>query len=205
MVARIYLGTSIKSKTSTKGRSESSNDYRYVCYVEAYVISQYMSYILIDAGGSADPDEGEAFCLGLIEICPKCGESGMEIPEMIDATQKAISTKMRDGNTIYSIRKKHLAHCTDVRLHRAYEKRKQKEELNQSRKNAKLQSQEEVQQLAAWEFLGSNTTQLWLLEESNLRKKAKEYGITSGSKAELMEQIIECQVSGKIISLMYSI
>ena len=104
-----------------------------------------------------------------MENCPKCGRSGLEEEDQ-SATAGGVKAKKTGAKiTVYDFRKNHITACTDKALHMAYRKRKAAQEALEIKKKEKLSAQEEVQQLAAWEFLGSDTSQLWLLEANNLR------------------------------------
>ena len=145
-----------------------------------------------------------AFCLGLVEECPRCGADGLEFTEGADA---------RRDSVVFESRCKHLQLCTDAASQAAYRSRKDTAQQRETAREEKKLAQEEVQQLAAWEFLGSNQNQLWMLEEGaqrrvnhsylaflriyllyvigNLRKRAKNLGIedVSGSKLDLIEKL----------------
>lgn len=129
----------------------------------------------------------ETFWLGLSEQCPRCGSDGF-----------GDSLNLRANNsTVYDIRKEHLKKCTDTKAHAAFAKEQKANSKRQAKKDAKSVLQDESQQLASWQFLGSDMTQLWLLEDNNLKKTAKSLGITdlSGDKTDLIEKIVLTQVS----------
>ena len=114
---------------------------------------------------SARVEAEEAFCLGLNEECPKCGQNGLS---EIDIRESKASCTSEKGS-VYEIRKAHLKACTDKAAHRAHETQKAKKAAKESEKAQKRSEQDEVQQLATWEFLGADTSQLWLLEDNNLK------------------------------------
>lgn len=132
-----------------------------------WFLNRYLILIKILGGApSAATEADEAFCLGLNEECPRCGESGLD---MDDINRHNSSVRL----TVYDVRKQHIACCNDAKKQRAHEARKSKSAAAARAKEMKQGEQEEVQQLAAWEFLGSDTSQLWLLEESNLKVRAE--------------------------------
>ncbi len=128
--------------------------------------------------------------MGLTEACPRCGSDGLEI---YDDSKQTKSKKEKPS--VYDARKSHLNLCVDVMKHRAYKRKLEAESVSSRAKAARQQTQEEAQQLATWEFLGGDNTQLWLLDDVNLKKKAKDLGISeSGSKVDLIDRIVRHDV-----------
>lgn len=138
-------------------------------YLHNTIQLDYWSLALIGSAISAAAEAEEAFCLGLTENCPKCGRSGLNESDQASVAESQKKNKPGAKLTVYDIRKHHITACTDKALHRAYRNLKTTQEAAEKMKTEKMNSQEEVQQLAAWEFLGADTTQLWLLENNNLR------------------------------------
>ena len=89
-------------------------------------------------------DEEKAFLMGLVDCCPRCGESFEGYPD--EETQRL-----------------HLMDCTDTRKHAAHSEKKAAEAKKQEEKQKKLDAQESVQTAAVWSFLGGETSQLWIL------------------------------------------
>eukprot|EP00607_Mallomonas_marina_P006134 CAMPEP_0182431510 /NCGR_PEP_ID=MMETSP1167-20130531/49736_1 /TAXON_ID=2988 /ORGANISM="Mallomonas Sp, Strain CCMP3275" /LENGTH=249 /DNA_ID=CAMNT_0024617929 /DNA_START=971 /DNA_END=1717 /DNA_ORIENTATION=+ len=104
-----------------------------------------------------DVEEEKAFLLGLVDSCPRCGES---LEEYDDEAQR-----------------RHLSECTDTDKHMSHAKRKAKAAEKEVKKQKRVDAQESVQARAAWEFLGAQTNQLWLLDDTQLRNQALEAGL----------------------------
>eukprot|EP01041_Mallomonas_annulata_P002184 gene2184-4248_t len=102
-------------------------------------------------------NEEKAFMMGLVDTCPRCGES---LEEYEDDAQR-----------------RHLMECTDESKHSIHHKRKEQKAKMEEDKRLKQEQQESVQARAAWEFLGAKTNQLWLLDDTQLRNKAMEAGL----------------------------
>ncbi len=112
-----------------------------------------------NSGSRGEPSarmQERAFCLGLTEECPRCGADGLEFAEGEDA---------RRDSVVFESRCKHLQVCNDAAAHAAYRSRKELTQRREAAREEKALAQDEVQQLAAWEFLGANQSQLWMLEE----------------------------------------
>lgn len=103
------------------------------------------------------------FLKGLIDACPRCGfepTPGCQLSELQD----------------------HLAGCTDAEAHAAH-RRDVEAAAEKAAKKASIKDAEvEAQNLAAWQFLGGSTEQMWLLTDKMLEKQAEERGLlTDGS------------------------
>ena len=126
---------------------------------------------------SAETTEA-AFMMGLSDVCPRCGEDFAEIPE--------------------EEQRMHLVECTDTQKHRAYSTKKTEESSKNVIKEKRQKAQEQAQTQAAWQFLGASTTQLWLLNEDQLRIQAEDLGLDiTGDKDELIDRIVQIKGSGK--------
>jgi len=101
----------------------------------------------------------ELFLRKLIDECPRCGE----IPE--------------DGS--YESLSHHLQNCNDSNKHSEYAKRKRELEEEKNAKQGKITKQEDMQTMKAWEYLGSEQSQLYLLSAAALRKKCEEVNIST--------------------------
>ena len=114
----------------------------------------------------------KAFVMGLEDCCPRCGESFEGYPD--EETQRL-----------------HLMNCTDDVRHMQYRDKKGKAEAKSSAAAARQEKQEAAKALAAWEFLGAKSSQLYLLDESHLEDIAiREGALTSSGEAplEIMNQ-----------------
>eukprot|EP00993_Chasmostoma_nieuportense_P007669 NODE_934_length_1753_cov_7.199877_g876_i0.p1 GENE.NODE_934_length_1753_cov_7.199877_g876_i0~~NODE_934_length_1753_cov_7.199877_g876_i0.p1 ORF type:complete len:561 (-),score=123.61 NODE_934_length_1753_cov_7.199877_g876_i0:71-1699(-) len=113
------------------------------------------------------------FILGLRDHCPRCGES-MSMEGYPDEEAQQLHLLQCTDPTKAAAHKKRVAVAADLVAARAH--------------TADLQS--EVASGAAWEFLGGQATQLWLLSESLLRDQCEVAGLsTSGTKEELIARI----------------
>jgi hypothetical protein len=125
----------------------------------------------MDSRGSFDQDK--AFLLGLLDCCPRCGETFDNFP---DQDQRL-----------------HLMECTDDNgKQAAYKKKLEKAKEVAEKKEKKLDAQDDAQTVAAWQFLGAKTDQLWLLNEEQLRHQALDSGLDiEGDKDDLISRIAE--------------
>lgn len=115
-----------------------------------------------------------AFILGLVDCCPRCGESFEGYPD--EEAQRM-----------------HLAECTDTVKHTQHKEKESKAEQKVADKEKKRALQESAQTQAAWSFLGAQTSQLWLLDEDQVRSEATKLGIsaTGADKDQLISKIVE--------------
>jgi hypothetical protein len=115
-------------------------------------------------------NEEDVFLLGLSDICPRCGEGLEHYGE--------------------EEQRNHLMECTDKKKHAQYNNEKNLKKQKIEKLEQKKDTQEEAQRQAVWQFLGSNTSSLWLLEDNDLRNQAKQMNLdTSGDKDELIARI----------------
>jgi len=123
--------------------------------------------------GRESMDEEKAFTLGLLDECPRCGES------LEDYSEELCS--------------QHLRECTnDMKIKEHKVKQAQLEAVKAS-KDAKRDAQISVQSAAAWKFLGAQSEQLYLLDEAQLKKHAKEVGLDvapDSDRADLVEALV---------------
>jgi hypothetical protein len=113
----------------------------------------------------------KAFVLGLIDVCPRCGES-LEEFESEDACRE------------------HLLLCNDSDKHASYSRKQKAEQQNEEARKQKVFKQEAAQNQAAFTFLGSHNSQLWLLDDDQVRHRAVDLGVdASGSKEEVIQRI----------------
>jgi hypothetical protein len=123
--------------------------------------------------GLTKVERDKAFLFGLIDCCPRCGEDFTEISDEEE-------------------QRKHLMECNDETKHKMFEMKKKEETKFQEGKKKVQEKQESIQNHAAWQFLGSNTNQLWLLDEEQIRNEAKKENIdATGSKDELICKIVQ--------------
>lgn len=114
-----------------------------------------------------------AFVLGLIDCCPRCGE-------------------MLEDYGDEDCQRQHLMNCTDEVKHSEFKAKVEKKRRRDEEKEEKKNSQMNIQTKAAWEFLGSKTSQLYLLDEVQLRSIAMEQGLdVSGDQEDLVVRITE--------------
>jgi len=129
-----------------------------------------------------------SFLMGLIDICPRCGE---------DLTEMTNDGDDNDDNNINQ-QKLHLMHCTDTIKHQKYEQVKKKAENVMIVKQVKKDKQDAIQSLASWEFLGGSNGQLWLLNEDQLKVKALSLKLdTKGDKDVLIDRIVNSTKAGQ--------
>jgi hypothetical protein len=117
--------------------------------------------------GGADMER--AFVLGLEDCCPRCGES-LETFSEDEAFQ-------------------HLRNCTDTKKHVEHAIKKKEIANNNAIKQHKKDLQASVQSAAAWTFLGSNQEQLYLLDDTQLKKQVLESGVVAPINADRAELI----------------
>ena len=129
-----------------------------------------------------------SFLMGLIDICPRCGE---------DLTEMTNDGDDNDDNNINQ-QKLHLMHCMDTIKHQKYEQVKKKAENAMIVKQVKKDKQDAIQSLASWEFLGGSNGQLWLLNEDQLKAKALSLKLdTKGDKDVLIDRIVNSTKAGQ--------
>lgn len=115
-------------------------------------------------------NEEDIFLLGLSDICPRCGEGLDHYGE--------------------EEQRNHLMECTDKKKHAQYKNEKDIKKQKIEKLEEKKDIQEAAQRQAVWQFLGSNTSSLWLLEDDDLRNQAKQMNLdTSGDKDDLISRI----------------
>jgi len=118
-------------------------------------------------------DEEKAFSLGLIDCCPRCGESFEDYED-------------EDSQRL------HLVECMDDKKHAEFKAKRLEKLRKEQEMSMKADKQQSVQSRATWEFLGSETSQLYLLDDTQLRGLAEEKGLTvdkSMSKAAVIAEV----------------
>lgn len=108
--------------------------------------------------GMDQHDLEQSFLFGLCDICPRCGE---DFTESYDET--AVSH--------------HLMNCNDENKHRVFQRQQAQTQKKQNRKEVKQQAQENAATEAAFQFLGAQDGQLWLLDEDQLQREARRRGV----------------------------
>lgn len=128
--------------------------------------------------GRGDVDETAAFVLGLSDECPHCGYALSEGDE--DEARR------------------HLMECVDDEAKRGHARSKEAGRAKRAHAEEQLARQEDVQATAAWEMLGADSSQLFLLSETQLRGMAIDSGATveGSSKDELIRDIVSKKGSG---------
>jgi len=125
------------------------------------------------SAGRESVDEEKAFTLGLLDECPRCGES------LEDYSEELCS--------------QHLRECINDTKIKEHKVKKAQIEAVKASKDAKRDAQISVQSAAAWKFLGAQSEQLYLLDETQLQKHAKELGLDvlpSSDRADLVEALV---------------
>jgi hypothetical protein len=112
------------------------------------------------------------FLFGLRDCCPRCGED------------------FSDANIDEGQQRQHLMECSDETKHKAYKIAESKIESKKAKKDALAESESAAQTYASWQLLGSNPSQLWILDDSHLRGEASRLHIDeTGSREELISRI----------------
>ncbi len=120
-----------------------------------------------------DKELEKSFMMGLVDICPRCGEDFTEI-----------------GDEEEQIR--HLMDCVDEGKHKEHAKKKAEKVAATEKKESLKAKQDATQTHAAWQFLGASDSQLWLLEDDQLRSQAIQNGLdASGDTADLIGRIVQ--------------
>eukprot|EP01032_Pedospumella_encystans_P014651 gene14651-16808_t len=124
-------------------------------------------------GGDVDQTTAEkAFMMGLSDVCPRCGE---DFIEMGDEDEQ----------------RRHLAECTDEGKHKEHATKVAKKAATKNAQEARQEAQAAAQTHAAWQLMGANTSQLWLLNEEQLRAQAGSLNLDiSGDKDDLISRIV---------------
>mmetsp|Transcript_4409 Transcript_4409/g.9875 ORF Transcript_4409/g.9875 Transcript_4409/m.9875 type:complete len:621 (-) Transcript_4409:185-2047(-) len=127
------------------------------------------------ARGEEEGVELRAFAAGLAEECPKCG---IDFAELL---REGISAEV------------HLMNCNDEVSHKKQRAKKEaKRKRDEAREDA-LAVQNDAESKAAWDFLGKNNDQLYLLSEGQLEKEMKEKGLESSEgddKADMIAALV---------------
>lgn len=110
-------------------------------------------------------EEENAFVMGLTDCCPRCGQ---------------FFEKYRHEGEAQRL---HLLQCGDIKKHAAHRALKVQAEDKQLAGEKRAAKQLEAQNLAQWEFLGAKSSQLYLLNDSQLKDVAEREGarVDSGS------------------------
>lgn len=126
--------------------------------------------------GTGDVDNEAAFILGLVDCCPRCGDM---LEEFSDEEAR-----------------RHLMDCSDTTKHKAHAAKVMEKKKQEEAKAAKAAKQEAAQDMATWQFLGAKTSQLWLLDDEQLRLQAKESNISDvdgDDRDTLISKIVEAR------------
>lgn len=124
------------------------------------------------ARGLSQAEEERAFTLGLRDCCPRCGQEFEEYSE--------------------ELQRQHLVDCMDDKKHAEFKAKREAAKKAAIAKSMKADKQQSVQSKAVWDLLGGQTSQLYLLDESQLKTQAEESGISTNegaSKEELIAAI----------------
>jgi len=116
----------------------------------------------------------------LSDVCPRCG------------------LFCEDGDEAWE----HLKHCTDTKKHAIYQARLLKEKKVKEHKKGLEEKQEEVQNYASWEFLGSSTQNLWLLTDKHLQAECRKQQLNDeGSKSTLIERLAKASGTRRLTNV----
>ena len=94
----------------------------------------------------------------MYHIC-RCGESFLEYPD--EETQR-----------------EHLQECTDINKHKANKQKLKEQTLIEEKKRSRQDLEDTAQTEAAFTFLGGQSSQLYLLSEGQVKKRALAMGLT---------------------------
>jgi hypothetical protein len=123
-----------------------------------------------------DKETEQAFLIGLVDACPRCGAYVSE-----------------DGAA------EHLKQCTDKEMHKEHQARLTKVAKAGDKRKAKEAKQEDVQTYTAWEFLGASTESLWTLNIEHLRSECRKAELsTDGSKTDLIGRLSASRGSNRL-------
>ena len=125
-------------------------------------------------GRLTEAQQEEAFLSGLTDCCPRCG---------------LFFEKYRGEGEAQRL---HLLQCGDRKKHAAHQARQQQAEERQLAGQKREAKQLEAQSMAQWEFMGSKSSQLYLLNDSQLQSVAEkegQLGAQDMSKEELVRNI----------------
>ena len=111
-------------------------------------------------------EDEQAYCLGLIDACPRCGE-------YLESYSKA---NKRD-KTELTPQRIHLNHCNDSKKHAEYNAKQAKKSKQELKKHTKIELEEDTEGLAAWEFLGSKEGDMWRLTDKQIDMHANKLGL----------------------------
>mmetsp|Transcript_390 Transcript_390/g.749 ORF Transcript_390/g.749 Transcript_390/m.749 type:complete len:616 (+) Transcript_390:121-1968(+) len=127
------------------------------------------------ARGQEEEMDLRAFAAGLAEECPKCG---------IDFAELRL-----EGITAET----HLMNCTDEKSHQKQQAKKEAQRKKVDAKEEERALQNDAESKAAFDFLGRNNNQLYLLSEGQLEKEMKEKGLASSEgddKADMIAALV---------------
>ena len=93
----------------------------------------------------------------LLDTCPRCGAEDVE-----EKSEK---------------RWDHLLHCNDAKAHAAYARLKAERASKLAQTASRQVSQEEVEGLAAWRYLGSSAATAWMLTDTQLESECERRGL----------------------------
>lgn len=126
--------------------------------------------------GMDQNDLEQSFLFGLCDMCPRCGEDFTEIDD-----EAAVSH--------------HLMNCNDENKHRVFQRQQAKAQKKQNRKEEKQQVQDNAATEAAFQFLGAQDGQLWLLDEDQLQREARRRGVQIADGKHSKDDIIDLLVN----------
>ena len=109
-------------------------------------------------GKISEVEEEDAFVMGLVDCCPRCG---------------LFFEKYRNEGEAQRL---HLMQCGDRKQHAEYQAQKRYVQEREAEREKNQAKQLEVQTLAQWEFLGAKSSQLYLLNDSQLKSVAAREG-----------------------------
>lgn len=136
------------------------------------------------SAAEAQQQEEESFMLGLLDVCPRCGEDFTCITDEAEQRQ-------------------HLMECSDTKKQKAHQAQKRAKQQKAAASEELQHAQDAAQTHAAWQLLGAKDSQLWLLTDAQVREHAKAMGIESGGKDkdELISSIVAKNSEGDALLL----
>lgn len=156
-----------------RGRSGVTNSISTVNEKPSTVTGRKSSSISDAIDISLDEEE-QAFCLGLIDACPRCGE-------FLESYSKV---NKKDKNEL-SPQRMHLNQCNDKKAHLKYQLQKEKKLEKEKKKQKLVEKQEDVEGLATWEFLGSKESDMWRLTDQQINMHAHKLGLLTNSDGKM--------------------
>lgn len=116
-------------------------------------------------------EERKSFIMSLMDVCPQCGADEVE-----------------EGK---ESRKEHLKECSvDKKQMKRYAAQRALAAKKEQVKKNVASVQDDIQGTSTWEYLGGNTSTLWLLSTPQLTSMCTQYGLkTTGDRTSLIKRV----------------